>query len=93
MPSLLDSFFIEVGLDPRKYHEGAWDLDESFTKTKNEFRSFASGIEEQGQKISDIFRLMKGGVLGLVGGIVGAEAAQFINGVANMDASTARLAH
>ena len=93
MPSLLDSFFIEVGLDPRKYHEGARDLDESFTKTKNEFRSFASGIEEQGQKISDIFRLMKGGVLGLVGGIVGAEAAQFINGVANMDASTARLAH
>ena len=93
MPTLLDSFFIEVGIDPRKYHEGARDVEESFAKTKNEFRSFAGGVEEQGKKISDVFRLMKGGIIGLVGGIAGAEVAKFIDGVADMDATTARLSH
>lgn len=91
MPSLLDSFFIEIGLDKRGFDQGSREAMQAFEKTKNEALSWGSAIEEQGKKLNSIFSTLKGGMVGLMGAFVGVEAARFVDSVGTMYAQTGRL--
>jgi hypothetical protein len=91
MPSVLDSFVLELSLDPRQFEQGQREAMSAFEKTQQEALKWGKGIEEQGKQLSSIFRTLKGGLVGIMGAFVGVEAAGFIDSVAKMDASMGRI--
>jgi hypothetical protein len=93
MPTVLDSFVVELGLDGRQFEQGERDAMVSFQKTKEAATSMGKTLEEHAGKAADLFSVAKKGALGLVAAFAGAEVAGFINNVVAMDASTGRLAH
>ena len=93
MPTVIDSFTLEIGLDGKKFVEGRKDVEAEFNKTRDVAERFGTAIEQQGQRISEVFGLTKRGVAGILATFVGGEAAAFIDRVATMDAHTSRLAH
>lgn len=92
MPTVLDSFTIELGLDPRKFTEGEREAMSSFKKTQEASLVFGRDLETRLTKISDLFGIVKAGALGVVGAFVGHEVAGFIGNIAQMTAQTGRLA-
>ncbi len=92
MPSVLDEFVIEVGLDPSKFNEGRRSLDDELGKGLRSVENFGKGVEQTGTKISEIFGITKTGVAGIIATFMGAEAGAFIEKVQTMEASTSRLA-
>ena len=92
MPSVIDELVLEIGLDPKKFSEGRRGLDEELSKGRKTLETFGKNVEEQGQKISEVFGFVKRGAVGILGAFVGGEAASFIDRVATMDAHTGRFA-
>ena len=88
----MDSFTIELGVDPRQFTEGAREAMASFKKTQETGVAYAKDLEAHVGRLSDLFSVAKRGAIGLIGTFVGGEAAGFINNVATMDASVGRLA-
>ena len=93
MPTVIDSLYVELGLDTRKFTEGERDALASFKKTKEGAADLGKSVEAEGAKISDIFRIAKGGALGIAAALVGGEGVSFINKIIQMDAATGRLAN
>jgi hypothetical protein len=93
MPTVLDSFTIELGLDPRQFTEGERDAMAAFKKTQEAALAYGKDVEMHAGRLADLFSVAKAGAIGLVGAFAGGEIAGFINNVANMDATTGRLAH
>jgi hypothetical protein len=92
MPTVIDELTVEVGLDRAKFVEGRRALDDEISKGRKTLETFGKNVEEQGQKISEVFAFVKRGAVGILGAFIGGEAANFIDRVATMDAHTGRLA-
>ena len=89
--TVIDSLVVELGLDARKFTEGRREAQEAFQKTKTEVTAFTKTIEDSGTKVSDVFSVMKKGIFGVVAGLVGGEAASFIQSIVTADAGLGRL--
>ena len=92
MPTVIDSFVLEFGLDPRKFTAGQRDAIDGLRKLEEASMIAGRRVEESGAKISSIFKIVKGGALGFLGAFAGVEAASFINWVGQMDANVGRMA-
>lgn len=92
MPTVIDSFVVELGLDSRKFTEGERDALSSLKKTGDSAVKMGNSIEASGKKISDVFSTIKGGAVGIIAALGGGEIAAFIDKVAHMDNATGRMA-
>ena len=92
MPTVIDSFVLEFGLEPRKFTQGQRDAVDGLRKLEEASMIAGRRVEESGAKISSIFKIVKGGALGFLGAFAGVEAASFINWVGQMDANVGRMA-
>lgn len=54
MPSIIDSFVIELGLDPSKFNQGQRDAMENFRRSVQNFRSQADDAERAGVQVQDV---------------------------------------
>jgi|WetSurMetagenome_2_1015567.scaffolds.fasta_scaffold02788_9 hypothetical protein len=93
MPSVLDSFVLELGIDTTKFSKGQRDALDQMNKFEQEALRTGKSIEGQGTKVLDLFgEIRKFALLG-IGAIAGGMAAkEFLGFVTNLDASTGRLA-
>jgi hypothetical protein len=89
---VIDELVLVLGLDPRKFNDGERQALESFKKGKDGALDFGKRIEESAGKMSEAFGVVRKGALGLMGALIGGEAAAFINHVITMDAATGRMA-
>lgn len=81
-----------LGLDSRRFNEGQRQAMDSFKHGKEGAIDFGNRVEESAAKMSEAFGVVRKGALGLIGALVGGEAASFINHVITMDAATGRMA-
>ena len=81
-----------LGLDSRQFNDGQRQALDSFKKGKDGALDFGKRIEESAGKMSEAFGIVRKGALGLMGALIGGEAAAFINHVITMDAATGRMA-
>ena len=89
---VLDSFVLELGLDPSKFTTGQREAMDSLRKMEEVSLGSGRAIEAQGKKTLDLlssFRREAIATLGLVFG--GREAKEFLNWITSVDASAGRL--
>lgn len=89
---VIDELLVVLGLDARQFNEEQRRAIESFRKTQQAADEFSKNVERNGAKLSEVFRVLRGGALGIMGAFVGSEVAGYINHMANMDAATGRFA-
>lgn len=89
---VIDELVLQLGLDSSKFTEGRQRFGDELGKSRQALETFGKNVEEQGHKISEVFSVVKRGATGILAAFIGNEAAQFIERVATMDASTGRLA-
>lgn len=89
---VVDELLVVLGLDARQFNEEQRRAIESFRKTQQAADEFSKNVERNGAKLSEVFRVLRGGALGIMGAFVGSEVAGYINHMANMDAATGRFA-
>jgi hypothetical protein len=93
LPSLIDSFLVEVGLDPSGYTKGSKEVAASFGKTKESARSSAKEMEAYGKQSAAFFGKLKTEALGLFLAFAGASTIKsFLSDILDGDASAGRLA-
>lgn len=92
MPTVVDSFVVELELDPKKFDSGRRQAEENFDKTKQKAVSTAKGVEEAMQKTGETVGAVKTQVLGLFAAFTGLGAAAFVQQMVHADASTGRAA-
>lgn len=91
--NIIDSLVVELSLDGSQFEKGQRDALEAFKKTREGVKAFADSIQEEGQRLSQIFSIVKGGAVGILGVFGAEEIGSFIDGVARMDAATFQMAH
>lgn len=92
MPTVLDSFVLEIGLDPTKLDRGQRDAMDKLRRFEQEATKSGKSIEAQSKKTSDMFAQVKKEVLGGIGLFLGFTAAKkFLTDVTNLDAMTGRF--
>lgn len=93
MATVIDSFLVELGLDPSKYREGQREAREEQRRTKEEAVSGGKEIEERGRKTAEVMNKVRHEVLGLFAAFTaGAGIREFIQNTITGDAATGRLA-
>jgi hypothetical protein len=93
LPSLIDSFLVEVGLDPSGYTKGSKEVAASFGKTKESARASAKEMEAYGKQSAAFFGKLKTEALGLFLAFAGASSIKALVGsLLDGDASAGRLA-
>src|ERR1700690_2628810 len=92
MPSLIDSLFIEIGLDPSKYVKGAKEITDADKRVRDLMLSSGKAIEEQSKKSGDSILSLKSNVLGLFAAFTGIGVAAFTQQLIHTDAATGRAA-
>lgn len=92
MPTVLDSFVIELGLDPEKLDRGQRDAMNKLRRFEQEATRSGKSIESQSKKTADLFAQTKKEVLGGLGLIMGFFGAKkFIDQITTLDAMTGRF--
>lgn len=89
---VIDELIVVLGLDSSKFTEGQRDALAAFKKTREGADVMGKDVEAQGMKLSEVFGTLKKGLLGIVGGFAGFEAASIVNKINSMDAATGRWA-
>jgi hypothetical protein len=93
MPTIIDSFLVEFGLDPKPLAKGSAEVRSQLKKTKEE--AFAAGrdIDAYGKRASTFFSKLRNEVAGLFLAFAGASTVKsFITDIIAGDAATGRLA-
>src|SRR5208337_1762640 len=76
MPSLLDSFFIELGLDPSGIKQGLAQAETASAKARDAVVAHAKDMEHAvGDKLTDAFQRAKRGILEFTAAVIGARSA------------------
>lgn len=93
MPTVIDSFVVELGLDPTNLTKGQATAVASFKKTQEAAAKGAKDVEAQGKRLNDFFGGVKREALGLLSAFVGGRGVQeFTQYVTTLDAATGRMA-
>lgn len=71
MPTVIDEFVVEFGLDPAKFTEGQKKLMEAMRRTQSAAEQQAKGMEESGGKISDSLSIITRKALGFASVLLG----------------------
>lgn len=92
MATVLDSFVIELGLDPEKLDRGQRETMNKLRRFEEQATRSGKSIEAQQKKTSDLFAQTKKEVLGGLGLIMGFFGAKkFIDNITALDAMTGRF--
>src|SRR5208337_3720570 len=76
MPSLLDSFFIELGLDPSGIKQGLAQAETASAKARDAVVAHAKDMEHAvGDKLTDAFQRAKRSILEFTAAVIGARSA------------------
>lgn len=93
MPNVLDSFFIEIGLDPKNFTEGQKKVVDAFKKTQEEAKRRGKEIEEEGRRINNLMGRLRVEAIGLFAALAGASGVKsFIANMISGDAAVGRFA-
>lgn len=89
---VVDELLVVLGLDARQFNEEQRRAIESFRKTQQAAGEFSKNVERNGAKLSEVFRVLRGGALGIAAAFGAGEVANFVLHISNMDAATGRFA-
>jgi hypothetical protein len=93
MPTVLDSFVVEFGLDPAKFSSGQAAVMASLKQTVEASRAAGAQVESQQKRIFEFFSDMKRLAIEATGIFLGGMGTkEFITNITNLDAATARFA-
>lgn len=92
MPTVVDSFVVEMELDPRKFDSGRRQAEENFEKTKFAAVKTANEVEGQFKKTGETVGALNTNVLKLFAAFTGVGAAAFLKQMVSADAATGRAA-
>lgn len=93
MPEVLDSLFVEIGLDPTKFTEGQKKALASFKKTQDEALKVAKDVEASGRRMAEFFGGIKNAAVGLFTVLAGTDMVRFARDVTTTVSATGRLAY
>lgn len=92
MPSVVDSFIVELGLDPATFNKGQRDALSAFKKTQEEALKGAQNVESSAKRVAEAYSMVQGKVLGLISILVGGRGLkEFVTHVIGGDAALGRL--
>lgn len=92
MPTVIDSFVVEVGLDPKNLTKGQREAVDSFSKTKEEALKGAKDIEASSKRGKEALGAMRTTALELFAAFAGGKGvANFVGGLTSADAALGRL--
>jgi hypothetical protein len=92
VPSLIDSLFLEIGLDASKFRTGQKTAQESFKKTKEDAAAAGKDIEASGQRAANFFSGLKTQALELFAILAGGKGlVEFSTGLVQADAQVGRV--
>lgn len=92
MANVLDSFVLELGLDPAKFEKGSKAAIAGWAKTKEEAVKAGKSIEESGKKAGDSVEKLTSQVLTLMAVFLGARGLkQFTQDLISADAALGRF--
>ena len=74
MATILDAFFVTVGLDASQFTIGQKEADKAWTKTKDQTVAAAKQIEENTRKLATSFDTLKRQAIEFFAAIMGADA-------------------
>lgn len=93
MPTVLDSFIVEFGLDPSKFTQGQRDVLDQVRKLGEQVHKQSTDAESDVKKTFAMFTNLKREALGVLSIFFGGkEVGEFIRHITDLDASTGRLA-
>jgi hypothetical protein len=90
MAGIIDSFFVQVGLDASQFTIGQREADQAWTKTKDQTVAAAKQIEENTRKLATSFDTLKRQALEFFAVIMGASSIQSF--ISNITAANTELA-
>lgn len=97
MPTVLDQFIIEIGLDPKKLTAGQKLAVSNARQTAEDIRKIGEGIEKTGKSGAEYLGMLNGKLLALGGILTGGLTLAGVAGLAAKmtasDAATGRLAY
>lgn len=93
MPTIIDSFLVEFGLNSKPLAKGSAEVRDQLKKTKEAAASAGSDIDAYGKRASTFFSKLRNEVTGLFLAFAGASTVKgFITDIIAGDAATGRLA-
>lgn len=91
--TIIDSFLVEVGLDPKKFEAGRKKVSEDFKKMKDDAGKTGKGVEESAKKMLGSVSDLRSEVLRMTLAFAGATSIMgFAKSLTDSDASAGRLA-
>lgn len=91
MPHVIDSLFVEIGLDPSKLDRQQREALDRFKKTKDEFKKQGGEIEDSAASIGNAFSAAKVNLLGLFAAVSGSALLKFGADAVHAGAAVGRL--
>jgi hypothetical protein len=93
MPSVLDSFVIEIGLDPSKFTQGQKALYDSLKQSQQQALSVAGTIESSGKRMENFLTGVKREAIGFLALFLGGRGLkEFVSYLTTFDAAVGRSA-
>jgi len=93
MPSLIDEFVVELGLDPKKFIKGKKEIDEAWRKMQSDAEDRVKRAEEHADKISNAFSMITRKALTFGALLAGGHTLEsFVQHVVQGDAALGRMA-
>lgn len=93
MPTVLDSFVLEFGLDPSQFTKAQRDVMDQMAKLNEQARKQATSVESDVKKIFDLLGSLRREALTALSIFFGGrEIGEFVNHITSLDAATGRLA-
>lgn len=92
MPGIIDSLFVELGLDATKFTEGQKAALAAFRKTQEEAKRRSKEIEDDNRRSLNFAQKVRNEAIGLLAGLAGATGIKnFIANTVSADSATGRL--
>lgn len=92
MTTVIDSFILELNLDPTKFTAGQRDAIASMRKFQEEALRGGNAVEAQSKRVFDLLSSFRRELVTTVGILFGGrEAGEFLNYITSFDASVGRL--
>lgn len=93
MPTTIDTFIVEFGLDTSRFTKGQKDALDALRQTQEESVRYGKDIESSGKKMEAFFGKLKREALAFVGLVfAGKGIKEFVGFITDLDAGTSRLA-
>jgi hypothetical protein len=92
MTTVLDSFVLELGLDPSKFTRGEQEAMASLRKMSEESQRQGNEVESQSRKTLDLLSVVRRASLGALAGFFGGrETKEVFDHIVDLDAATGRF--